>query len=62
MSELEMFIAMLSRVGIGHGTRDDFNPNGTAVQVEHDMGNDEYVITDWQFDSTGKFLNAYVCE
>ena len=34
MTELQQFVAMLERAGIGHGTRDDHNPPGTSVQVE----------------------------
>lgn len=54
-TELENFIAMLTRAGIGHGTRDD-HP-GTGVQVE--VGSRE---TDWLFDADGKLDEVLLCE
>lgn len=58
MTELQTFLQMLTRVGVGHGTRPDYNPVGTSVQVEHD-DHDE-TITDWQFDATGAFIGVVV--
>ncbi len=59
MTELQRFLAMLDRAGIGHGTRQDFNPDGTAVQVEHE--DDEETITDWRFDADGNLVDVIVC-
>lgn len=50
MSELQQFIAMLNKAGIGHGKRIDYNPNGTGVQVECE---NTTTITDWWFDADG---------
>lgn len=60
MSELEQFLAMLDHAGIGHGIRNDHNPPGTGVQVEHE--NDDHTATDWWFDADGKLVNVYVYE
>jgi hypothetical protein len=58
MTELQQFIAMLDRAGIGHGMRIDYDPCGTAVQVEHahDEG-DGWTVTDWQFDADGRLVD-----
>ncbi len=60
MSELQSFLAMLERAGLGHGTRRDFNPDGTAVQVEHEDTEGE-VTTDWRFDARGDLISVTVC-
>lgn len=60
MTELQQFIAMLERAGIGHGTRDDFNPAGTGVQVEHE--DDEESVAEYWFDDAGLLKQTYVCE
>ncbi len=57
-TELQQFIAMLVRAEIGHGTRIDYHPAGTGVQVEHDDG----TITDWFFDDQGLLTEVLVCE
>lgn len=49
-TELDNFLAMLTRAGIGHGKRVDYNPEGIGIQVECENGN---VSTDWRFDSKG---------
>ena len=60
MTELQTFVAMLERAGIGHGTRQDFTPPGTGVQVEHE--NNDRVVTDWWFDEAGQLMSVCVCE
>ena len=57
-SELQAFLAMLTRANIGHGTRQDFNPPGTGVQVECEFGKE----TDWRFDESGKLIEVYVSD
>lgn len=57
-TEQQQFLAMLDRAGIGHGTRDDHDPPGTGVQVEHD----EDGVTDWLFDKDGKLVGACICD
>jgi hypothetical protein len=58
MSELKAFLAMLERAGIGHGTRQDYNPEGTGVQVEDYDG----TVTDWWFDADGKLVSVITCD
>lgn len=58
MNELQAFMAMLARAGIGHGSRIDYNPPGTSVLVEHDGE----TVVDWHFDSGGKLVSVCVCE
>lgn len=58
VTELKAFLAMLERAGIGHGTRIDYDPPGTAVQVEHS----EQLTIDWWFDQYGKLILVLVCE
>lgn len=58
MTELQQFLAMLTRAGIGHGTRVDDDPPGTAVQVDHE--DDQGTITDWWFDRDGRLVQSYV--
>jgi hypothetical protein len=60
MTELKAFLAMLERAGVGHGTRADFNPAGTAVQVEHE--DDAETVTDWWFDDAGNLVSVHVCD
>ena len=60
MTELKAFLAMLDRAGVGHGTRDDHNPEGTGVQVEHE--DDDHTVTDWWFDADGKLVEVHVCQ
>ena len=56
MTELQTFLAMLNRAGIGYGMRDDFNPPGTGVMVHH--GDDDRRITEWWFDEAGELKDA----
>jgi len=60
VTELQAFLAMLERVWVAHGTRPDYDPPGTAVQVEHleDAGDDEYWVTDWAFDADGRLVDV----
>ena len=60
MNEKQAFLAMLERAGIGHGIRHDYNPPGTAVQVEHEDAN--LTTTDWLFDVDGKLVGVIVVE
>ncbi len=60
MSELQAFLAMLERAGIGHGTRTDHNPAGTGVQVEHEDQPDS--VTDWRFNAAGELVSVHYCE
>lgn len=56
MTECQQFIAMLTRAGIGHGLRHDFDPNGTAVQVEiedEEGTRSGFRIAEFGFDSEG---------
>lgn len=59
MTELQTFLAMLERAGVGHGTRRDFSPPGVAVQVEHE--DDAATVTDWWFDEAGRLKDVLVC-
>lgn len=59
-TELQLFLAMLTRAGIGHGKRHDFNPPRTAVQVEH--GVEVCEETDWLFDESGMLKDVILCE
>ncbi len=55
-TELQQLLAMLTRAGIGHGTRTDWNPPGTAVQVETEaLGDDipDQTVTEFAFDELG---------
>lgn len=60
MTELQLFLKMLDRAGIGHGLRYDYNPPGTAVQVEHE--DDDNTTTDWWFNEAGELEEIYVCQ
>jgi hypothetical protein len=60
VTELQAFLNMLDRAGVGYGTRNDHNPAGTAVQVEHEDRED--TVTDWWFDAAGKLLTVCVCD
>lgn len=64
MTEKQAFVAMLTRAGIGHGLRTDYNPPGESVQVEHedDEAKHGFTITDWSFDVDGKLIDVCVCE
>lgn len=65
MSEQQAFLAMLTRAGIGHGTRVDYNPPGLAVQVEHedDEGSKHgFRVTEWAFDAEGKLTEVVIHE
>ena len=54
MSEFQQFKAMLERSGIGHGLRTDYNPPGTAVQVETDIDDqDGFMVAEFWFDGDG---------
>ncbi len=55
-TELKNFLKMLGNSSIGHGYREDHNPEATAVQVEHDDEDDDSVfwVTEWMFDAAGK--------
>lgn len=57
MTELQQLLKMLERAGIGHGTRQDFNPPGTGVQIEVE---DE--IMDWWFDKDGKLIEICISD
>lgn len=61
MTELQAFVAMLARAGVGHGTRVDHNPAGTAVLVEHD-DDGRFMLTDWKFDGAGRLLDIQLYE
>lgn len=53
------FIDMLERAGVGHGRRQDYNPDGESVQVEHPHAGDHgFTVSDWQFDAEGKLLRV----
>lgn len=59
MTELKVFLAMLERVGIGHGTRTDYNPPGTGVLIEHpDDDGDGWWQTEWQFNDKGELVDV----
>lgn len=60
-TELQQFIAMLTHAGIGHGTREDYDPPGTGVQVEHPSDDELLVVTDWWFDKDGRLRLVMVC-
>ena len=64
MTELQQFLAMLTRAGVGHGTRTDYNPPGTAVQVETDHGGGDgggtpgFWVTEFAFDAAGNLTEV----
>lgn len=60
MSELRQFIAMLGRAGIGHGTRTDYDPPGTSVQVECGGSDADFMIAEFAFDTEGR-LKEVAC-
>lgn len=66
MTEKEVFIAMLNRVGVGYGKRTDYDPPGESVQVEHENettdGKGGWMVTDWQFDAEGKLTGVTLYE
>ncbi len=49
MSELSELIVMLTRAGIGHGLRHDYDPDGVAVLVETDDVDGGFMITQFYF-------------
>lgn len=55
MTELQQLMAMLDRAGIGHGLRHDFNPPGTAVQIESEdsCAHRDWTSTEFWFDDNG---------
>lgn len=55
MNEMQQLLAMLTRAGIGHGRRDDYNPEGESVQVESDEADEhgKWWITEFGFDADG---------
>jgi hypothetical protein len=59
MTELKAFLKMLERSGVGHGIRQDYNPPGTAVLVEHPDDDNEtgFWVTDWAFDDAGNLTD-----
>lgn len=61
-TEHQQLIAMLTRVGVGYGTRHDHNPEGVAVQVECDDSDDarQWTVTEFVFDADGR-LKTVVC-
>lgn len=59
MTDLKLFSDMLTRAGVGHGLRHDYNPAGTAVQVEEEDGK---MITEFAFDADGKLLSVHCYE
>ena len=58
MSELKALLAMLERAGIGHGTRHDYNPAGTAVQVETGESEANFTVTEFAFDAAGNLTEV----
>jgi hypothetical protein len=72
MSELQAFLAMLERAGVGHGTRQDHDPAAvlggemrperTAVLVEPaiDCDDDAQLVMDWRFDADGNLVRVLV--
>lgn len=57
-TEQQAFIAMLVRVGIGHGLRND-SDGSTAVMVEHAEGEDDTPWeTQWAFDANGQLYEV----
>lgn len=61
MTELQQFLAMLERAGVGHGTREDHKPCGTAVQIESE-GQDGpgFMVTEFAFSGDGN-LTEVIC-
>ncbi len=60
MTELQQFKAMLTRAGIGHGLRTDYNPAGESVQVEAGEDEKDFTVAEFNFDADGKLV-AVVC-
>lgn len=61
MTDYQQFQAMLARAGIGHGSRIDYNPPGTAVQVEAESGGPPMSVDFW-FDEAGTLKSVHVGE
>lgn len=58
MTELQQFLAMLRRAGVGHSTRRDYTPDGTAVLVETGEGETELMVTEFAFDAAGRLVGV----
>lgn len=61
MTELQQFVAMLDGAGVGYGTREDYDPPGTAVQVETGESDEDFTITEFAFDGDGKLIEVTSC-
>lgn len=62
MTEQQLFTAMLTRAGVGHGLRHDFEPEGTAVQVESEDSMETVMVTEFWFDANGQLKTVHVAE
>jgi hypothetical protein len=58
MTELQQLRAMLCRTGIGHGERFDYNPPGTAVQIETGEDEQQFVVVEFGFDAEGRLATV----
>lgn len=61
MTEKQVFLKMLDRIGAGYGTRDDVDPPGTSVQVEHPVEDSEteFYVSEWTFNDNGELVNLH---
>ncbi len=62
MTEKQVLLAMLTRAGIGHGMRTDWNPAGESVQVENDADDERLMITEFAFDEAGALKSVHCYE
>jgi hypothetical protein len=54
-NDLRRFLMILDSAGVGYGTRTDYDPPGTAVQVEHpDEDGGGFWVTEWAFNAAGR--------
>lgn len=60
--EFAVFVSMLTRAGIGHGLRPDYEneqPAGTSVQVENSGDDSGEFITEFQFNEADKLVSVH---
>lgn len=61
-SDQRAFGAMIDRIGIGYGIRQDENPPRLVVQVEHERSDGTWWSSEWVFDETETLVEVRSCE
>jgi hypothetical protein len=65
-TEREMFEAMLTRAGIGHGYRQDHNPATVGYQVDasgvDQVGTEDGPTVEFLFGEDGSLIDVFMCE